>query len=632
MNNQIGIGAFGTFGDPHGYQQVFYNGVDFHESLDLDDSAIEFYPGTELFAVRRELVDGIYTICFCVYTYERELNTDRFGTFLGSSVVLQNGFTDAEYIYKSLLAFHRDIISNEKNVSSNIIRVAEAKELTVSEPTEFIAAKANLIHINKTPFFSSGVSADKKFMVLPQPLTTESIENQVITFFDEALKNFSDTGSLYFSFDQNVHDFVIKEGIIPPKTWDSFINEKTLALPPSVVRTKKGIHKSAGSTAPAANEYIPESKPTTTEIQAVATDSTPPVAAQTVSEVPIENKTPIPTPPVAKKEEIQATTSNEKPDYDAIAGDDPYKPFDMWEEDVPQNGWTEEEIKFRVKEYNRLFSYTNSLLEHINEPEQDSSAPLKRGSSKKKRTIMLLIVVAVIVGVTILYQMFSGGDDQQAAVKPVATDNTAVTSAQKATKDKSDADAKDKKVQIAKVPVSEPPVKAATAPPPTPKPAAKAAPETVKATKPTTTPAAQPKPTPPTAAKPAATPAVAPVTSLQEIAARQSALKEAPLYNKAKELHPKPNFELTQHDITALRQADIKGKSLSELTAILFASVPSNIGNIYRDQEIQYAAALLNSNRTAFKKNGRDYFCTAEYHVLRIPAYKSPRLPAVFPK
>jgi hypothetical protein len=645
MNNQIGFGVFGTFGDPYGYQQVFYNGVDFNATLDLDESEIEFYPGTDLYAVRREMVDGVYTICFCVYTYERELNTERFGTFLGSAVVLQDGFTEPEYIYRTLLSFHWGMIGNEANVSNNTLKVLQAKDMVVKEPSEFVAAKANFIPISKTPFFSSGVNQAKKLMILPDPMSTSDKEQQVIAFFEEALKHFSDCGSMYFSFDRNVHEFAIKEAKVSIMGWDAMQLQKSLSAPATVVRTKKGITKMA---APSAATHEP--------IQA-AVIHTPPAPPL---HIPAEDERFAPPPPPPAKvitdekgsmylvdddgkddggREDDKYTDDEGNYDDEYGDDDRNNPFDLWEETVPANGWTKDEIEYRVKEYNRLFKYTNSLMEHLNVTDEETVKPKKTGSTKKKRTMMLLAVVGGIILVAVLVSVFSddGGQEKPsdgvAAITitgPVNAPTEAPAAAKTSPKEKKTTPktaTTSKQPAIAKAPTGQP-AAAKTAPASQPKP------------QPTTTVATtKPAPVKPIGPPPAEDPKPAAVTtntlaavSLAAVAAKQSAAKEMPLYHKAKELHPKPNLELTQNDIPVLRQVNIKDKTLSDLTRVLFESVPSNIGNIYREQELQYAAALLNSNRQAFKKSGNDYVVTAEYHVLHIPAYKSPRLPAVFPK
>ena len=243
MNNRVGLGVFGTFGEPNGYQQVFYYDVNFIGSLDLDEDEIEFYPGEDLFAVRREMVDGVYTVCFCIYSYVRELNTERFGTFAGTTIVLQDGYAEADYIYRALRNLHDGVLTNSANVENNILVAQQAADLVVKESEDLAALRANTIPISKTPFFSAAVHEGRKFLVTPNPLSEDPRDQQVINFFEKALKDYNDTDSLYFSFDRNVYEFVAKTRAIDVTDWDEFMEYRSEAPAVAVVRTKKGIHK-----------------------------------------------------------------------------------------------------------------------------------------------------------------------------------------------------------------------------------------------------------------------------------------------------------------------------------------------------------------------------------------------------
>jgi hypothetical protein len=101
---------------------------------------------------------------------------------------------------------------------------------------------------------------------------------------------------------------------------------------------------------------------------------------------------------------------------------------------------------------------------------------------------------------------------------------------------------------------------------------------------------------------------------------------------KLKTLYPRPNGNITQRDIPVLSQAGIKNKTLTQLTQLILDNAPESVGKYYKGQELQYAAALLNSNRQAFQRVGNDYVCTGDYLMLHIPAIIKPSRPAVFPK
>ena len=143
MNNLLGLGVFGTFGQPYGFQQAFSFDVEFSKSLDLDNEEIALFPGTELYSVKREFVNGVYSIAFCLYAHAREMNANRNGTFIGSAIVLQQVYVDPNTIYKLLRELHDDIVNNAQNLSNNTIQVRQAVNLNVKEPAQFQTVKFN---------------------------------------------------------------------------------------------------------------------------------------------------------------------------------------------------------------------------------------------------------------------------------------------------------------------------------------------------------------------------------------------------------------------------------------------------------------------------------------------------------
>ncbi len=616
MNNRIGLGVFGTFGDPHGYQQEFYFDVRFVNSLDLNEFAIEFYPGSDLYSVKREIVDGVYTVCFCIYTYARELNTERFGTFIGSCIVLQDSYTDADYIYQSLKELHKSILSNPAYLKGNTINVATAKDISVTEPSDFVAARANAIPISKTPFFTPYVDPQKNYLVLPDTNTSDATEAQVLQFFEEAQKYHTDTTALYFSTDSNVADFVKQEEILEVQDWQTYCSRKQEAPKTAVVRTKKGVYKPASFsddvTAAADREVASPSYLTTDR------DDTP-AFSTTIEEPRIETA-------------HQPYLPKNSDSYHADDDDDPYKPFDLWDEPIPETGWNKQETTYRVKEYNRLFRYTNVLLEHIHHPSANDSV----GMSKKKKLIITLLVLLLISAGVAVYILFF--HDKQNNTPPKFKSGSETEKVKDTTSSQSDTTSADK----TPMPDAEP-IEAETVEESKPKKNSevKEAPQPIQKVVPTATTnskqtaAIEEKSTnisPSSALETTETGTSAMYVPGREVPSPSTSVSMMPGDLKPKTLHPRPNTQLTQNDIPALKEAGVKDKTLTELIKILFESSPQNIGYIYKGQEQQYGALLVSNNKIFFKRTTNDYICTADQQPLHIPAYNSPRLPAVFPK
>ncbi len=230
MNNLLGLGVFGTFGKPYGFQQIFYVGTEyyfdkvFNSTLDLNTNAIEVFPSTELYAVKREISNGIHSICICKYSYANEINSNRGGTFIGSCILLNETILDASVIYAFLEELHHDVVSSEKNIINSTLQVNEAIQLHVNEPTNFDKAKSQLNFLKGTDFYSTTVNKAKKFLIAPK--TNEDKATQVKTFIENSIKYFNDVDTLYFTFDEKAISYVNQKALLKSFDWQKFIDRK----------------------------------------------------------------------------------------------------------------------------------------------------------------------------------------------------------------------------------------------------------------------------------------------------------------------------------------------------------------------------------------------------------------------
>jgi hypothetical protein len=233
MKKSIGLGAFGTFGSPYGFQHTFYHDARFMQNLDLNPNAIELNPDSEIFAVKKELNNGSYSVCFCIYTYAREPQSSRQGTFIGSCVVFDNCISDGTYIYECLREFHNDIIRDNKNIIDNVLQVQEAKDLTVKEPVTYKKIKEKATSLTTKPHT---VNQDF-FLIAAENLSEGNYANWVSFFFTQAVETFSQTGTLYFSINPTVIDYVKTKGLITVISLEEFENLTTQKHPSK--QTKK---------------------------------------------------------------------------------------------------------------------------------------------------------------------------------------------------------------------------------------------------------------------------------------------------------------------------------------------------------------------------------------------------------
>lgn len=301
MANLIGIGVLGKFAQPDDFQQTFYFDVGFNKKLDFRPDSIALFPDTELFCVKREIVNGIHSIAYCIYTYTEEIVTERQGAFIGSCIVLQNGYTTAGNIYRLLKELHTDTLRNPTNVSYNIIRVQNADHLVVREPFDYLAIRTNTIPIDQTPFYSGYLNEDKKYLVYPSDADELIGEQNIIDFFDKATREYRYTETLYLTLDDSVAEHVRQQNRLPVIGWKDFLNNNNIQ-PPQVARSKKQVKKAAPVAAVpdvVTNPLLEQLAATVAAGKAQAT-ALPPATSEALPPVaPAPAASVAPTPPIA---------------------------------------------------------------------------------------------------------------------------------------------------------------------------------------------------------------------------------------------------------------------------------------------------------------------------------------------
>ncbi len=125
MNN-IGYAFIGT---PKGLQTK--NGgilekVDIRRYIDLDGNVIKVDPNTELFSIRKVLVNKDVLYFISQYEYAKEMESHRTGTFFGCTLVLRNAIAPAEAILlvlSELMASLREYIRPDGRFATTLERI-----------------------------------------------------------------------------------------------------------------------------------------------------------------------------------------------------------------------------------------------------------------------------------------------------------------------------------------------------------------------------------------------------------------------------------------------------------------------------------------------------------------------------
>jgi len=125
MSN-IGYAFIGT---PKGLQTKnggIIEGADIRRHIDLDGNIIQVDPQTELFSIRKVLVEKDVFYFISQYEYAKEMESQRTGTFFGSTIVLKNHVAPAEailLILSELMATLREYIAPDGRFMTTFERI-----------------------------------------------------------------------------------------------------------------------------------------------------------------------------------------------------------------------------------------------------------------------------------------------------------------------------------------------------------------------------------------------------------------------------------------------------------------------------------------------------------------------------
>lgn len=130
----INVFGYATFGTPNGFTQSCIHGNQSLEKVlkkyDLKSDAIQLLsPNDRIYSVRQEIVQNNIISSYSVYTYAKEKNSNRSGTFIGTSLVFTNELLPENLILSSLHDIHQRLKNN--NVSNNTLTVNHSKDFNI---------------------------------------------------------------------------------------------------------------------------------------------------------------------------------------------------------------------------------------------------------------------------------------------------------------------------------------------------------------------------------------------------------------------------------------------------------------------------------------------------------------------
>jgi hypothetical protein len=209
MNNNINLIAFGTFGNPNGYRQTFIKGNTEYSSLlkfDLNTSAIKLVANTKMYAIRRERINGRNGLSFSIYTFAKEQNSERGGTFIGSSLLFIDEHPQLNLIISILNNFHYNLV--KYNVINETIQVNHSDNLNVSFgiPNDFEKLALNNIRIED--YYTN---LNNNQLLIYDYVDSENLP-LILNDAKELLNNYN---TIFVSADREIVKFVHQRGLMP---------------------------------------------------------------------------------------------------------------------------------------------------------------------------------------------------------------------------------------------------------------------------------------------------------------------------------------------------------------------------------------------------------------------------------
>lgn len=202
---KINVFGYATFGTPNGFtQSCIYGNKNLEKALktfDLKTDAIQLLsPNDRIYSIRKEGIADKFIVSYSVYTYAKEKNSNRTGTFIGTSLIFSDEIANENLILNSLHQIHQKLKNN--NVNNNVLNINHSKEFNLTNvfDQDFEKIEYNSRKIS----FIDWESSDKKLVIFTNKLDNNSIQN----LFKKALEILPKYDTLFFIDSKEIAEFV----------------------------------------------------------------------------------------------------------------------------------------------------------------------------------------------------------------------------------------------------------------------------------------------------------------------------------------------------------------------------------------------------------------------------------------
>ena len=211
MENNYFVSAFGTFGSPNGFKNsFFYINDNLHsiaksiKTFDLNTNAIMVFPNSELFAIRKENIQNNCIISYCKYTFAKEPNSDRGGSFIGSSLIFVDKVATENITVSQLNNFHENLINNY--VIDDTINVKNSSDFSINRPNDYEKIKNNLKVIEDL----NTLQTNKILVVF-----CETSIDKLQEYFKKSIDLLNVYDTIYFTQSEEIAKYVKLKNIVP---------------------------------------------------------------------------------------------------------------------------------------------------------------------------------------------------------------------------------------------------------------------------------------------------------------------------------------------------------------------------------------------------------------------------------
>lgn len=203
----INVFGYATFGTPNGFTQSCIHGNQSLEKVlkkfDLKSDAIQLLsPNDRIYSIRKESVQNNAIVSYSVYTFAKEKNSNRSGTFIGTSLVFTNEILPENLILSSLHEIHINLKNNNVSGDNFVLNISHSKDFNIQNifSKDFEKLEHQTNKVNFLDWDNSGYS----LVIKTDKLDSNSIQN----LFKKSIHILPKYETIYFIDSNEIAEFV----------------------------------------------------------------------------------------------------------------------------------------------------------------------------------------------------------------------------------------------------------------------------------------------------------------------------------------------------------------------------------------------------------------------------------------